>query len=126
MRCLLALSVVVAAVLAVGLSLGSATTVPGQVYPSKVLITDTKISIQKDIFTRNGVSRLPRGAVIRYEITNKGTKPYVLRIWHTTSRVMRPGGHDSFLINWNYRGRYLYLTLLRGRPAGPKGWIVIF
>jgi hypothetical protein len=126
MRRLLALSVVVAAALAASVPSGPATTVPGVVYAVKVLITDTKISIQKDKFTRNGVSRLPRGAQIRYEMTNKGTKPYVLQIWTTKSGTMRPGGHDSFLINWNYRGRYVYRTLLRGRPAGPKGLIIIF
>jgi hypothetical protein len=126
MRRLLPLSIVVAAALLACVSSASATTDPGIIYPVKVVITDTKISIEKDKFTRNGISRLPRGAQIRYEITNKGTKPYVLQIWRTKTGVIRPRGHDSFLISWNYRGRYVYLTLLRGRPAGPKGWIIIF
>jgi hypothetical protein len=126
MRRLLSLSVVLAAALAAIAPPGPATTEPGVVYPVKVAIMDTKILIQKDKFTRNGVSRLPRGAQIRYEITNKGTKPYVFQIWRTKTNAIRPGGHDSFLVNWNYRGRYVYRTLLRGRPAGPKGLIIIF
>jgi hypothetical protein len=70
---------------------------------------------------------LPRGAVIRYAVTNKGTRPYVFKMWETVTSAIKPhGGHDSFLVNWNYRGRYLYETLYRGKPAGPHGFITIF
>jgi hypothetical protein len=127
MHRLIAVFAVVVAALAVGLPMAPATTVPGVVYPIKVVVTDTKISIQKDKFDRNGQIRYPRGAEIRYEITNRGSKPYVLEIWGARSIALRPhGGHDSILVTWNYRGRYLYRLLLHSRPVGPKGWIVIF
>jgi hypothetical protein len=126
-RRLIVVSAALAVALTVGLPIGSGTTVPGVVYPVKTLVTDTHISISKDKFTRHGVTRWPRGAQIRFEITNKGSKRYVLQIWSERTLPMRPhGGHDSMLVNWNYRGKYLYRTLVNGKPAGPKGWILIF
>jgi hypothetical protein len=102
------------------------TTTPGTVYVVKTVITDTKVTIARDKYTRRGVHRLPRGAEIRYSITNKGTKPYELKIWETISRVMRPGRHEFLYINWQFRGTYRYVLLYHGKPAGPKGTIVIF
>lgn len=105
-----------------------ATTVPGVIYPLKVTITNTSIVIQRDKFSlHTKYPRYPRGALIRYVITNKGTRPFRLKMWGTISNVMKPkGGKDSMLINWNYRGKYLYETLYKGKPAGPKGYITIF
>jgi hypothetical protein len=102
------------------------TTTPGIVYIVKVVVTDTKITIARDRFTRNGVSRLPRGAQIRYSLTNKGTRPYAWRVWGASTPVMKPGGHESIFVNWQYRGTYRHELLFRGKPAGPKGRIVIF
>jgi hypothetical protein len=28
-------------------------------------------------------------------------------------------------VNWDYRGRFLYRTLYRGRPAGPHGSVTV-
>jgi hypothetical protein len=104
------------------------TTTPGVVYVVKVTLTNTSITIPKDRFSLHTTyPRLPRGAVIRYAVTNKGTRPYAFKMWDTVTTVLKPhGGRDSFLVNWNYRGRYEYETLFRGKPAGPHGFITIF
>jgi hypothetical protein len=102
------------------------TTTPGIVYVVKTVITDTKVTIARDQFTRHGVHRLPRGAQIRYAITNKGTKAYALKMWETVSPVMKPGGHAALFVNWQFRGTYRFVLLYHGKPAGPKGVIVIF
>lgn len=107
-------------------SAAAATTRPGVVYPIKVVLSDKSISIAKDLFTRGTVARYPRGAIIRYVVTNKGSKPYVFKVWGTATGPIKPGGRDSLLVNWNYRGTYTYLTLYRGRPAGPRGRVEIF
>ena len=102
------------------------TTTPGTVYTLKVVITNTSISIAKDSFTRNGASRYPRGAIIHYAITNKGNRTYSFRIWDETTNPIRPGGHDSVLVNWNYRGSFVYETLFNRKPVGVKGTVSIF
>jgi hypothetical protein len=102
------------------------TTTPGVVYVVKVVLTDKAIAIAHDKFTRNAQIRYPRGALIRYSVLNKGTHPYVFRVWGSNTAVIKPGARDSILINWNYRGRFAYEILLRGKPAGPKGSIIIF
>jgi hypothetical protein len=103
------------------------TTEPGVVYIVKVVLTDKKISIARDKFTtKTGVTRYPRGAIIRYAITNKGKRPYAWRVWGADTPVMKPGGHESILVNWHYRGTYSYELLFRGKPVGPRGQIIIF
>ncbi len=121
------LLIAVAATAAVAASGASATTVPGQVYPIKITITDKTITVQKDKFSLHSpYPRYPRGALIRYEITNKGTKPYALKIWATTTTAIKPGGHDSVLLNWGFRGTFVYETLYKGKAAGPRGHVTIF
>jgi hypothetical protein len=94
------------------------TTEPGVVYIVRVNFTDKKISVSH--------GRYVRGAVIRYHIRNRGTKPYSFRMWHDKTGVIRPRRTDSLFINWNYRGKYRYETLYRGKPTGVKGFITIF
>jgi hypothetical protein len=93
----------------------------------KVTVTDKKLVVHEPAqFVRNGIIRYPRGAIIRYEATNKGTRAYAFKVWDSVTRVMRPRGNDSVLINWNYRGRFVYRTLFRGKPFGPKGVIEVY
>jgi hypothetical protein len=94
------------------------TTEPGVVYIVAVRLSDTKIRVSH--------ARYVRGAVIRYRIVNRGTKPYSFRMWHQKTGVIRPRRMDSLFINWNYRGKYRYETLYRGKPTGVKGFITIF
>ena len=112
----------VVAVLAVGLA-GSAgarleTTRPGVLYVVKVIVKDTSISVAH--------ARYLRGAVIRYAVYNRGTRPYAFEIWGNATTPVAPGKKDTILVNWNTRGKFLYRTLYKHKPAGPKGYIVIF
>jgi hypothetical protein len=100
------------------------TTRPGILYDVNVTLTDTKIRLSHKSDT--SLTRMPRGAYIRYAIANRGTRRYVFRIWATQSSPLRPGGRDSLVVNWNYRGRFAYLKLFRGKPVGPKGYITIY
>lgn len=100
------------------------TTVPGLLYVVNVTLTDAKIRLSHKSDT--SLTRLPRGAYIRYAITNRGTRRYVFKIWETKSGLVRPGGKDSLVINWNYRGRFAYLKLFHGKQVGPKGFITIY
>lgn len=102
------------------------TTTPGQVYPVKTTLTPAGIKIAKDKFTRNGNTRYPRGAVIRFMITNTTTKRLVVQIWTVKTKAIAPGGHDSLLINWNYRGRYLYRQLVGKTTFGTTRYVSIF
>lgn len=102
------------------------TTTPGTLYIVKVTVTDTTIKMPKDRFTLHGVTRYPRGALIRYAVTNLGTRPYTFEIWGAKTLPIRPEHHDSILVAWNRRGTFVYRTLAGGRPAGPKGIIRIF
>jgi hypothetical protein len=91
---------------------------PPVVHVIKITVTDRSIVIPR--------ARLPRGVVIQFRITNLGSRPYVFQMWATTTLPIPPGKHDSFLINWNFRGKYHYGTLLHGKPTGHGGTIVIF
>lgn len=93
------------------------TTRPGTFYIVKVILADRAITISH--------ARYARGAVIRYAIQNRGTRPYAFRIWGNDTAAIRPGGHDSILVNWDYRGRFLYESRFRGKSAGPKGYILV-
>jgi hypothetical protein len=128
MRTALALGVAALAVAAVpgATQAKSLTTKPGVIYVLKVPVDDKGIHVPKDQFTRNGITRYPRGAEIRYEFTNKGTKPYAVHLWAVDTIVMKPGGHSSMFVNWQYRGDYHYWRILRGHRISPVGTIIIF
>jgi len=102
------------------------TTTPGVIYKLKVPVDDKGIHVPKDQFTKNGVTRYPRGALIQYQFTNKGTKPYAVHVWAHDSVVMKPGGHAVVFINWQYRGDYSYWRIYRGHQLKPIGRIIIF
>jgi hypothetical protein len=105
----------------------SRTTTPGVVYVVPVTLTNTSIVIPKDKFSIGKYPRYPRGALIRYSITNHGSRAYIFKIWASTTAKLRPhGGHDTLLLNWSYRGRFVYETFYRGKPAGPRGYVTIF
>ncbi len=122
------LPAVAAALIVVGAAASShaarGTTTPGILYDVNVTLTDTKIRLSHK--SDSSLTRMPRGAYIRYAVTNRGTRRYVFRIWATQSSPVRPGGRDSLVINWNYRGRFAYLKLFRGKQVGPKGYITIY
>jgi hypothetical protein len=102
------------------------TTTPGVIYVVKTPVDEKGIHIPKDKYTRNGVTRYPRGAIIRYEFTNRGKRPYAVRMWGADSVVMKVGGHASLLVNWQYRGDYTYARVYKGHQLAPVGKVVIF
>ena len=123
----LATALVLASCVSAGAAMAAPqTTEPGQVYPVKATLTPTGVVIAKDKFTRNGVARYPRGAAIRYLITNRTTKRLVLQIWTVRTKPIAPGGHDSMLINWNYRGRFVYRELIGKKTFGTTRYVRIF
>ena len=94
------------------------TTRPGVLYVVNVIVKDKSVNVTH--------ARYLRGAVIRYAVFNRGTKPYAFEVWGNATAPIAPGRKDTILVNWNTRGRFLYRTLYKKRPAGPKGYIVIF
>jgi hypothetical protein len=102
------------------------TTTPGVIYVIKTPVDDKGVHIPKDKFTRNGITRYPRGALIRYEFTNKGTKPYAVRMWAEETVVIKPGRKAQMLVNWAYRGDYTYARVLKGHQIRPIGKVIIF
>ncbi|MFL5926788.1 MAG: hypothetical protein ACJ77E_07625 [Gaiellaceae bacterium] len=122
-----AAAVVLAAILPAATQAQPSTTKPGVIYVLKVPVDDKGIHIPKDQFTRKGVTRYPRGALIRYEFTNKGTKPYAVHVWGADTVVMKArGGKAAMLINWQYRGEYHYWRISKGKRLTPVGTVVIF
>jgi hypothetical protein len=102
------------------------TTTPGVIYVVKTIVDEKGIHIPKDQFTRNGVTRYPRGALIRYEFVNKGKRPYAVRMWGADTTVMKVGGKTPLLVNWQYRGTYTYARLFKGHQIRPVGKVIIF
>jgi hypothetical protein len=102
------------------------TTTPGVIYVVKTPVDEKGIHIPKDQFTRNGVTRYPRGALIRYEFINKGKRAYAVRMWGADSTVMKVGGKTPLLVNWQYRGTYTYARLYKGHQIKPIGKVIIF
>jgi hypothetical protein len=48
-------------------------------------------------------------------------------MWGSTTGVMKAKvGKDAVFINWTYRGKFLYETLYKGKPLGPKGYVTVF
>jgi len=103
-----------------------ATTKPGVIYVVKTPVDEKGIHIPKDQFTRNGLTRYPRGAIIRYEFVNHGKRPYAVRMWGADTVVMKIGGHAALLVNWQYRGEYTYARLYKGHQIKPIGRVEIF
>lgn len=103
------------------------TTTPGVIYVLKTLVDDKGIHIPRDQFTKKGITRYPRGAEIRYEFTNKGSKAYAVHMWAADTVVMKARrGHATMFVNWQYRGTYHYWRLARGHRVSPVGTIIIF
>ena len=93
------------------------TTAPNVIYTIPAVLTDKTIELTH--------TEIPRGAVIRYLIVNRGTRPYALQIWTGVTRPIPPKGRARLTVNWDYRGRFVYRTLYRGRPAGPYGSVTV-
>ena len=102
---------------AAGVAAAPATTVPGVLYKKKLVITNERIIISGKRFeTRNGWERYPRGADIRYDVRNGGTRPFKLEILGASTGMLAPGKQSTILVYWDRRGRYTF----RAVPDGPR------
>lgn len=93
-----------------------ATTAPGTIYVSKLVITDGAIRIRVRRNTWSATLRYPRGAEVRYEVSNRGTHPFSLNILGSTTGRLAPGRGTSILVYWARRGSFVF----RASPTGPR------
>jgi hypothetical protein len=94
------------------------TTHPGIVYTIPAVLTDKTIKLTH--------AQVPRGTMIRYTVVNGGSRPYAFQIWKSKTRSIPPKGRALVRVNWDYRGRFVYRTLYRGKPAGPQGSVSVY
>jgi hypothetical protein len=102
------------------------TTAPGKVYTIKTTMLPSGVTIAKDRFTlKDGTPSWPRGATIRYSVTNKTTKTLALKLWIAKTKPIKPGGHVYVLIDWIYRGKFLYQELDGKKLVGAPHYLII-
>ena len=95
----------------------SATTQPGNLYVVKLVITDNTVEFRGDKFLTKALTpHYPRGADVRYEVRNRGTRAFSLNILGSVTGLVRPGRERSILVYWSHRGRFVF----RPRPTGPR------
>lgn len=144
--CLAALAPAAASA-AIAAGTASATTAPGSVYSLRVNVTDSQVVIVPRrvagrYVSRDGHSaRFPRGVLIHFEFTNRGTKTYVPAIRFTDNRnanpyapkqtlatadPVRPGRHVSLFGNFYFRGAFVIEELLHKKPHGRTVAVTIF
>ena len=118
--CLAAAAAIVGGVASGG---ARATTQPGTLYVVRLVITDHAVAFRGDKFmTRSSIPHYPRGADVRYDVRNRGTRPFSLNILGSTTGIVRPGKERSILVYWSTRGKFVF----RPRPNGPaiRIWVV--
>jgi len=94
-----------------------ATTQPGTLYVVRLVIGDRSVTFRGDKFlTRGAFPHYPRGADVRYDVRNRGTRAFSLNILGSRTGLVRPGATRSILVYWGRRGRFVF----RPRPTGPK------
>jgi hypothetical protein len=93
-----------------------ATTAPGVLYVSRLVITDhaIKVRVRRDRWM--STVHYLRGAEVRYEVSNQGTHPFTLNILGSSTGRLGPGGRTSILVYWSRRGRFVFRAL----PDGPR------
>jgi hypothetical protein len=134
-------ALVAALSLGIAVSSASATTMPDVLHHVPVYLTDTTISIPKDQFAADGITRYPRGAFIDFILYNRGDKAMSVRLT-VTSKVtfygfnklssvasagapIPPGHHRNFKLSFYFRGRFNLQTLIAGKVRVTRP-IIIF
>jgi hypothetical protein len=105
----------------VGLPAAHATTVPGRLYITDLVITDTTIKAHIRRDTWAATIRYPRGVEVRYEVLNRGTRTYSLNILGSVTGRLKPGKRTSILVYWGRRGRFVF----RAAPLGARLKVVV-
>jgi hypothetical protein len=128
LRSLVIIGMLVALSLAIGAQARPRTTLPGLVLDVRVVITDTRIVLDRH--------SAPRGVEARFAIRNTGTKAHnftLSRPKFTTgrrqgfSRTLKPGQHLNVRLFLDVRARQTYFGGLpadRSKP-GMRGYFVI-
>ena len=111
---LVAIAVTIAAAGIVGARRSHATTAPGVVSVSKLLITDDAVKIRIRRHTWSSVAHYPRGAEVRYDVSNRGTRTYRLDILGSVTGRLAPGRQTTILVAWTHRGRFVFRALPKG------------
>jgi hypothetical protein len=100
-----------------------ATTTPGVLFVSKLVITNEKVLIRREKFmTKTGIPHYPRGTEVRYDVRNRGTRPFGLNVLGSTTGRLAPGRQTSMIVFWGRRGKFVFQV----RPNGPtlRVWVV--
>jgi len=139
--CALALVVSLAAVF---VGRASATTAPGYVYTVNAVLTDSGVKLLPHKVNGQAITtyiradgqsaEFPRGTLIKFVFTNKGTQSYLPAIrvlnkaqadpytpvkpLYTASAVVKPGGHGTLFGNFYFRGSFQVENLLHKKPHG--------
>jgi hypothetical protein len=108
-----------AALAAAAVALGGAdavraTTVPGRLYVSRLVISDNAVNVRIRRNTWRDTIHYPRGAEVRYEVTNRGTRAFSLNILGSVTGRLAPGHHTSILVYWGNRGDFVFRALPKG------------
>ena len=129
----------------------SATTSPGSIYLVNVTITDSgavlvphkRTGKVETVYVRaDGRSaQFPRGVLIHFLFTNKGTKTYVPAVRFTdkhlanqlqeiptlaTANKIAPGRRSSLFGTFSFRGAFVVQALLKKKPVGRSVPVTIY
>jgi hypothetical protein len=113
-RAVAAIAVTIAAGGIGGANGSRATTAPGVVSVSKLVITDRAVMIRVRRHTWSSVVHYPRGAEVRYDVSNRGTRAYSLDILGSVTGRLGPGRQTTLLVAWTHRGKFVFRALPKG------------
>ncbi len=145
-------AVALVASLATFVGRASATTAPGYVYPVDAVLTDSGVKLIPHKVNGKALgtyiradgrsAQFPRGTLIKFLFTNKGTQSYLpaIRVFdksqadpytkvknlYTASHVLKPGGHGTLFGNFYFRGAFQIENLLHKKPHGGRVNISIY
>jgi len=60
------------------------------------------------------VVHYPRGAEVRYDVSNRGRRAYSLDILGSVTGRLAPGRGTTMLVSWTHRGRFVFRALPNG------------
>jgi hypothetical protein len=91
-----------------------ATTVPGKLYVSPLVISDRSVKVRIRHNTWRDTLHYLRGAEVRYEVVNRGSRAYSLDILGSVTGRLAPGRRTSILVYWGRRGSFVFHVSPRG------------
>jgi hypothetical protein len=114
-----AATAVTIAAAAIGGANGSrATTAPGIVSVSKLVITDRAVTVRIRRHTWSSVVHYRRGAEVRYDVSNRGRRAYSLDILGSDTGRLAPGRQTTLLVSWSRPGKFVFRALPKGARLG--------